>query len=980
MINSSYWRLDSKRKEIDKQAELDTANGKAVKDSDLVDPNVANQVDQLHHLTNEIQVLANDGEVQDANGSIKVTEAQLSEVNGLSNDILELPSIQVENTDNRSIKSVQNIKTTSETAATTSGTTQRLFSWWRSEGVNVEARRGANWWFWSESQAGSASGAIEDLQDVAEEHLEKDSIDVHSIGGMKIGSPESEQKSLSSSHSKSSKSQEVIPSGTNTSNGLSTMTSNAVTTNTAEFNALNSVAATSNTAATTVISNILTAQTVTPNTTSIPAVQLSKASTPVDIKKATDLVDSKKATTPVGPKKATTLADSIKATTPVDSKASTPVDTKKATVDFDTESNSDNLLANTVNTVISIPVNIKTLAAATAVSNPEAVEPWLDWTYQYRRVSSVVSSYATKAPVDTKDSLQHPANIISENPEESYTWYSWFFGKRVEDDDDEGADEGTTELYKSAKSAIETSKESSHYAFKSSVKQWQPKHHQQQPYHNQQQLELAVSDTLTETQPVRYRSKKRPLTPNEVQEMYLQMQPLPQSLTLQLPVSRELSQVVHGPRELHRVVPDIDCNFRTITLRTKARIRVTDMWKTPTERHLYKRTPSNILDKKNKVKKVVVIGVHGFLPIKLVKTLIGQSTGNSIAFVNVAARAVQSWLRENNSSFDVANYDIQTIALEGEGKINERVEKLFKLLTNWRSILEESDFIFMVSHSQGVPVAIQLLAELLDLLEFAPQRRIGFLSMAGIINGPYNDLDTKIVTRAYTPREREIIGEIFELQKSNSPTSLQLDQSMRKLIQHNVKISLAGSINDQFVPLTSTLAQKYAHPNIYRFIHTNTTKEIPFFIIKFLGAILTMSNVGWSRDYKLLSDIGLQCGGIVGSEGGHCKIYLDEQVYFTAVKHALETTSLVGKIKLEVRPVNKISSGTVEGAVTGIYDIPWNTRSLLHDMVRIPHIGNLSLIRGLVHEYANWAPIQKSWRELKMLFSGFEQLDMEELI
>ena len=101
----------------------------------------------------------------------------------------------------------------------------------------------------------------------------------------------------------------------------------------------------------------------------------------------------------------------------------------------------------------------------------------------------------------------------------------------------------------------------------------------------------------------------------------------------------------------------------------------------PTESHIYSLRYAKVQNKKQKIKKVVIIGVHSFLPIKMVKTLIGQSTGSSVNIVEEATKAMESWLHENGTSN--LDYEIQTIALDGEGVIKDRVDKLFRLFDNW---------------------------------------------------------------------------------------------------------------------------------------------------------------------------------------------------------------------------------------------------------------------------------------------------------
>lgn len=89
--------------------------------------------------------------------------------------------------------------------------------------------------------------------------------------------------------------------------------------------------------------------------------------------------------------------------------------------------------------------------------------------------------------------------------------------------------------------------------------------------------------------------------------------------------------------------------------------------------------------------------MHSFLPNKLVRSLMGnRSSGNSNTFVETATQSVLSWLKENDNEFDLNDYDIETLSVEGQGKVNERVEKSYQLITkNWIQTLESSQFIFL---------------------------------------------------------------------------------------------------------------------------------------------------------------------------------------------------------------------------------------------------------------------------------------------
>lgn len=112
-----------------------------------------------------------------------------------------------------------------------------------------------------------------------------------------------------------------------------------------------------------------------------------------------------------------------------------------------------------------------------------------------------------------------------------------------------------------------------------------------------------------------------------------------------------------------------------------------------------------------KIKKAIAIGVHGLYPANYLRPMIGQPTGTSIKFANHAAEAVRRWA----DSHGCEDCEIEKVALEGEGRIGERVENLWKLLLNWIEHIRGADLILIGCHSQGVPVSIMLLAKLVEL-------------------------------------------------------------------------------------------------------------------------------------------------------------------------------------------------------------------------------------------------------------------------
>lgn len=575
------------------------------------------------------------------------------------------------------------------------------------------------------------------------------------------------------------------------------------------------------------------------------------------------------------------------------------------------------------------------------VAEDRHLESWARW-FLYGSVIDLLYKRDEPEPETTQ-------NKPEPLPAASTTWFPWFKAAEPENDDSDNYSVNGADLIKTARTAIETSKDTTHYAFK---------------YGAADELLLSVSETRSETQPVRYKSRKRPRTQNEVQEMLLQ----PQSVTLRSSSSSIRSDnghMFHDDKLVypHIIFPSIEENYRIITVKTQVRLLGQHLLyhANSSECHLYRRTEAKIIRRKKKTKKAVVIGVHNFLPTKMVKTTIGQSTGNSIKFVKQASKAIHEWLLNEQC-------DIETIALDGGGKVADRVEHLLKLLENWYQLISDADFLFVVAHSQGVTVGIQVLAHLLDRVEWR-NKRIGFLSMAGPFHGPVAGLDTKLVVRAYSQVENEVIRELLDLQKPNSDHTQLLKNALASLLEKNVKVTLCGSFTDQFVPLFSSLATGYTHPNIYRIIHSRLSDNIPPFIILLFQAAVIAKNMGRS-DYNVIQDLSDRCNGSL-STGGHGHVFEDQAVYVQALQHALETTDLFQHKHLQYLAPQLPK-------VPNPYQIPWNIRTLLNEILQLPNNASLVLVTQLIIAFKKWEPTSKPWKELKYALDAFEEASLQD--
>ena len=156
-------------------------------------------------------------------------------------------------------------------------------------------------------------------------------------------------------------------------------------------------------------------------------------------------------------------------------------------------------------------------------------------------------------------------------------------------------------------------------------------------------------------------------------------------------------------------------------------------------------------------------------------------------FANGAANAIQSWTIRRGYSCE-----IEKIALEGEGKIAERLEVLWELLLNWMEDIRKADFIMIACHSQGVPVTMMLISKLIAF-GCVSNARIGVCAMAGVNLGPFGDYKSRWISGT--------AGELFDFAQADSQVSKTYETALSSALRFGVRILYVGSIDDQLVSL-----------------------------------------------------------------------------------------------------------------------------------------------------------------------------------
>lgn len=370
--------------------------------------------------------------------------------------------------------------------------------------------------------------------------------------------------------------------------------------------------------------------------------------------------------------------------------------------------------------------------------------------------------------------------------------------------------------------------------------------------------------------------------------------------------------------------------------------------------------------------RVLIVGVHGFFPTKMIRPFIGEPTGTSLKFVAEAEEVVKGYFKKYNQEVEICK-----IALEKEGEIFERVNFFFEVMKNWAKEINQADYIYFVCHSQGSPVTMLLLAQLIDAglinldntrffnegdVPFSTNKKlISILSMAGINNGPFYGADQTLFVRAYQTIERESLRELFQFQKPDSLVSQKLIRSIRIIVGSNVKIVFAGSINDQLVPLYSSMCLFASHPNFFRATFIDRSSRTPAFIMRLVNLAGFLLNLGHD-DHGIVKEISPALVGTL-TGGGHSSVYNEAQVYELGLRFALETTDVTTDIPVRYMP------SQLEQLCSNPYHLPWCMRGLMYE---IGHYLDPNEITRLFQEFENWEPETKQLKDIKYRLTGLK--------
>ncbi|CAE6451633.1 unnamed protein product [Rhizoctonia solani] len=376
--------------------------------------------------------------------------------------------------------------------------------------------------------------------------------------------------------------------------------------------------------------------------------------------------------------------------------------------------------------------------------------------------------------------------------------------------------------------------------------------------------------------------------------------------------------------------------------------------------------------------RAAVIGVHGWFPGPLVRSVFGEPTGTSVKFATMGVDA----LRQFAEKHDLELESVTPMPLEGEGTIERRVTKLYDDLLKhpqWLADLHRADVVLVATHSQGSIVSTHLIARLIsdghirtkfnrDAVDHATEQtgvlppiaphRICCLAMCGIHMGPLYSLNSSSFAQPYLQWfESQAARELFEFQNTESEVSRNYVAALSTALDHGTKFVYIASLNDQVVPIYSGAFVAASHPLILRglFLDGDAYSSSDF-LSNLLVLLLRVKNAGLDEHGLVVHLSEATAGSLSGI--GHSTAYEDLGPYTLAVRYMFETSDLA--------PDNnsKLSVDTFQAhASRNDYEIPWLLHTVLSD-ARISRIFS-SEIAELRDSFAEWKPTTAVLRDIQ---------------
>ncbi|WVF68309.1 hypothetical protein IAT40_003074 [Kwoniella sp. CBS 6097] len=397
------------------------------------------------------------------------------------------------------------------------------------------------------------------------------------------------------------------------------------------------------------------------------------------------------------------------------------------------------------------------------------------------------------------------------------------------------------------------------------------------------------------------------------------------------------------------------------------------------------------------VKRVVVVGVHGWFPAKMLNSVIGEPTGTSVKFANMMGQAVKQFFHDNG----VEDFRLTLMPLEGEGTIESRVDRLYKAyLSNpaWINDLRRADAIFFAAHSQGCIVTTHLISRMIaqghirtslngeavarcewafgpiGVVPDEPRRgrrgtsvdvqgsegghqKVAMLAMCGVHLGPLYSIRTSSVIQPYLQWfENAAARELFEFQDSASAVSQAYQKALSMVLENEVRVVLLASLNDQVVPIYGASFSTATHPLLLRALYVDGASYTQSdFMTNLLCFAFMLRNAGID-DQRLVEHLSeATAGSLTGV--GHSTPYEELSCYSLAVEYLFHS----GSTRQPIPPL-EVESFSARDAKND-FELPWIMRALV-DSPEVKDLFPIEL-KDLKEGVLNWRPTTKALREIK---------------
>ncbi|OCF34418.1 hypothetical protein I316_03932 [Kwoniella heveanensis BCC8398] len=382
------------------------------------------------------------------------------------------------------------------------------------------------------------------------------------------------------------------------------------------------------------------------------------------------------------------------------------------------------------------------------------------------------------------------------------------------------------------------------------------------------------------------------------------------------------------------------------------------------------------------VKRVVVVGVHGWFPAKMLNSVIGEPTGTSVKFASMMGQAVKRFFQDKG----VDDLRLTLMPLEGEGTIESRVDRLYKAyLSNpaWINDLRRADAIFFAAHSQGCIVTTHLISRMIAQghirtpsngeavarceWAFGPigvvpdeprgHQKVALLAMCGVHLGPLYSISTSSVIQPYLQWfENAAARELFEFQDSTSAVSQAYQKALSMVLENEVRVVLLASLNDQVVPIYGASFSTATHPLLLRALYVDGASYTQSdFMTNLLCFAFMLRNAGID-DQRLVEHLSeATAGSLTGV--GHSTPYEELSCYALAVDYLFHS----GPARHPIQPL-EVESFSARDAKND-FELPWIMRALVDS----PEVKDLfpTELKDLKEGILNWRPTTKALREIK---------------